>query len=189
MSTPSQRLEIAKFIVDFEARRDDAGRIKVYKLPAGDGGGTYEVAGINDKYHPQEAAALRDLILQRRHEDAERQAAAYIATYTDSVLAWTSITAIEAFLRDCAFNRGAGGAAKIFQLALGVEPDGRVGKITMDAAEKQIGDGSAKEFLGRLREMREYYERNFVGRDEKSKFWKGLVNRWNKAAKMASAYL
>ena len=52
------RRAMAKAIVDFEARRDARGRLAVYRLPAGDGGGSYEVAGINDRYHPTEAAHL-----------------------------------------------------------------------------------------------------------------------------------
>lgn len=187
MSTPEQRLAIARSIVTFEARYDK-GKITVYKLPSGDGGGIFEVAGINDKYHPAEAAALRDLILQGRHSDAETQAAAYIATYTDGVAAWTQHTAVEAFLRDTAFNRGLGGAGRVYQLALGVEPDGRVGNITLTAAAK-IEAADVANFLVQLRDARLGYERRFVGRDEKSKFWKGLVSRWNKALKMAQAYL
>ena len=62
MSTAEERLRMAKSIIDFEARRDAKGRLQVYKLPAGDGGGTYEVAGINDRYHPVEAAHLAQLV-------------------------------------------------------------------------------------------------------------------------------
>ena len=181
-------MTIAAFIVDFEARRDAQGRIQVYKLPAGDGGGEYEVAGINNKYHPDEAASLRHLVMSGRFKDAEQQAQVYIATFTDAVVTWCPITAVEAYLRDCAFNRGAGGAARIFQRALGVEPDGRVGPITLGAASK-LTDKGAKKFLTALREAREYHERHFVGRDESSKFWKGLVNRWNKALEMAASFL
>jgi len=39
---------MAKSIVDFEVRRDAQGHLRVYNLPAGDGGRHYEVAGIND---------------------------------------------------------------------------------------------------------------------------------------------
>jgi peptidoglycan hydrolase-like protein with peptidoglycan-binding domain len=36
MSTPEQRMRMAKQIVDFEARRDKKGHLQVYKLPAWD---------------------------------------------------------------------------------------------------------------------------------------------------------
>ena len=48
MSTPQERLRIAESILNFEARRDRQGRLQVYKLPSGDGGGAFEVAGINE---------------------------------------------------------------------------------------------------------------------------------------------
>jgi hypothetical protein len=53
---------MATAIVDFEARRDRNGHLKVYKLPAGDGGGTYEVAGINECYNKNTADVLVSLI-------------------------------------------------------------------------------------------------------------------------------
>jgi hypothetical protein len=55
MSTPEQRMRMAKQIVDFEARRDKKGHLQVYKLPDWDGGGRYEVAGINEKYNRKSA--------------------------------------------------------------------------------------------------------------------------------------
>ena len=39
--------------VDFESRKDNYGNPKIYELPSGDMGGRYEVAGINDRYHPE----------------------------------------------------------------------------------------------------------------------------------------
>lgn len=184
MTTSKQRLEMAKFIVDCEARRDSQGRLKVYTLPAGDGGGKYEVAGINDRYHPDEVAALMHLIDKGKHAEAETRAIAYIATYTDGVARWTAHPGIEAYLRDCCFNRGAGGAAKIYQLALGVTPDGIVGRKTLEEAA-QVSGLEVLDFLKGLRSAREEYERKVVRRSEKSKFWKGLVNRWDKALKFA----
>jgi len=44
--------EQARRIVDYEARRDAQGHLKVYQLPSGDGGGEREVAGINDPVSP-----------------------------------------------------------------------------------------------------------------------------------------
>lgn len=185
MSTPEERLRIGKQIVDWEARRDSEGRIKVYQLPEGDGGGKYEVAGINDKYHPQEAKMLKDLVESGKHSEAEKLAATYIATYTDNAASWTSVTAIEAFLRDCAFNRGSRGAALIYQIALGVKVDGIVGEKTLTAARQ--AEAQPEQLLQDLREAREKYERR--SRDESSKFWRGLVNRWNKALTFSLSFL
>src|SRR5690349_427775 len=124
MSTPADRQRMAASILDFEARRDKQGRLTVYKLPAGDGGGAYEVAGINERYHPHEAKLLADLIGAGQFQEAERQAREIIALYTDVVAPWSGKPAIECYLRDCCFNRGPRGAARILQRALGVVDDG-----------------------------------------------------------------
>lgn len=182
---PPYQLSIGQFILNVEARRDEKGRLAVYKLPKGDGGGTFEVAGINDRYHPHQADYLRDLINNGQHVAAEQAAVEYLLSYTDVVAGWTSITAFQAFLRDCAFNRGAGGAAKILQIALGVTSDGHVGPKTR-AALCAIPLTARREFLQSLRNAREQYERRIappVG--SRAKFWKGLVNRWDAAYKFA----
>jgi hypothetical protein len=175
------RKKMAESIVKFEGRRDVQGHLRVYNLPHGDGGGCYEVAGINDRYHPREAARLRQLIDAGRFDEAEDYAAEVIAEYTDVVARWTTAPAIEAYLRDCAFNRGPGGAAKILQIALGVKVDGGVGSETLGAL-RQAEKNPAK-LLADLRAARERYELRVAGRREK--FWKGLVNRWDNSLDFA----
>jgi hypothetical protein len=175
------RAKMAKSIVDFEARRDAQGHLRVYNLPASDGGGHYEVAGINERYHPQEAAKLRDLINASRYDEAEAYAAKVIAEYTDVVSKWTTVPGIEAYLRDCAFNRGPGGAAKVLQMALGVKVDGGVGPETLSALRKAEKDPG--KLLAALRVAREQYEIRIAGRREK--FWRGLVNRWDNSLDFA----
>jgi Predicted Peptidoglycan domain len=175
------RKKMAESIVKFEGRRDQQGHLRVYILPPGDGGGRYEVAGINDRYHPQEAAKLRQLIDAGRFDEAEDYAAEVIAEYTDVVARWTTVPAIEAYLRDCAFNRGPGGAAKILQIALGVKVDGGVGPETLGAL-RQAEKNPAK-LLAALRAARQQYELRVAGRREK--FWKGLVNRWDNSLDFA----
>lgn len=172
----SDRMKAAGFILNYEARRDSHGRLCVYPLPKGDGGGTYEVAGINDRYHPEEAAALAKLIRAGKFAEAELQAAGIIATYTDLVGAWHTSPKVVFILRDCAFNRGPRGAAIIYQKAVGAVIDGSVGPKTLEAGNSL----SADELVKKLRSAREWYERKYANRNEKSKFWKGLVNRWNK---------
>jgi hypothetical protein len=176
------RKKMAESIVQFEGRRDAQGHLRVYILPAGDGGGRYEVAGINDRYHPHEAARLRELIDAGRFGEAEEYATEVIAEYTDVVAKWTSVPSIEAYLRDCAFNRGPGGAAKILQMALGVHVDGGVGPETLAALCEAEKD--PPKLLAALRVARENYELRVAGRREK--FWKGLVNRWDNSRDFAS---
>ena len=177
------RKKMAESIVNFEARRDAQGHLRVYILPAGDGGGRYEVAGINDRYHPQEAAKLRQLIDAGRFDEAEDYAAELIAEYTDVVAKWTTVPEIEAYLRDCAFNRGPGGAAKILQIALGVKVDGGVGTETLGALREAEKD--PVKLLAMLRVASEQYEIRVAGRREK--FWNGLVNRWDNSLAFASS--
>ena len=68
---PDYQIAIATFIVNREARRDQRGKLAIYRLPKADGGGTFEVAGINDRYHPAKAAQLRDLINKGLPDQAE----------------------------------------------------------------------------------------------------------------------
>lgn len=187
MSTPAERLRMAESIVNFEARRDKQGHLAIYKLPPGDGGGTFEVAGINERFHPDEAQHLADLINAGRFAEAEEQAQEFIATFTDLVTRWTTSSAIECYLRDCAFNRGPRGAARMLQRALGIADDGVVGPATMALVGEKEKEPLA--LLNALRAAREQYERDVVHRDETSKFWKGLVNRWNKSLAFAKTFL
>jgi uncharacterized protein (TIGR02594 family) len=175
---------MAKSIVDFEARRDPKGRLAVYHLPAGDGGGRYEVAGINDRYHKAEVDLVVALIEAGRHDEAEAYVVEFIAEFTDTVVGWSSDAGIEFYLRDCAFNRGPTGAARILQRAVGVRDDGEVGPQTRSA----IADKTPDQLLVRLRAAREEYEREVVHRDETSKFWRGLVNRWDNALTIARKF-
>lgn len=187
-TTTAQRERMARFIVNAEARHDKNGRLAVYKLPSADGGGTFEVAGINDRYHPLEANTLRDLIQQGHCDDAEELAVMHIAEYTDVVTKWTTHPAIEAYLRDCAFNRGPKGALRILQLAVKVADDGKYGPMTKAAITQAIENPAA--LLKALRAARERYERRIappVG--ARAKFWNGLQNRWNSALAFARGFL
>lgn len=187
MSTPEQRMAMARKIVDFEARRDKKGHLQVYKLPAWDGGGRYEVAGINERFNKAVADRLVELIEAGDYDRAEELAREFIASDTDVVVTWSKIPAIEFYLRDSVFNRGHAGGAKILQMALGVEPDGVVGPRTR--AVLAVAEQDPDTLLKDLRAARERYEREVVGRNERSKPWIGLVNRWNNALKFARTFL
>lgn len=189
MDRPDYQTRIGEWIVNVEARRDKQGRLRVYTLPSGDGGGKYEIAGINDRYHPHAASLLREFIRAGKHACAEAFAVDYILRYTDLVTRWHPFIGIEAFLRDCAFNRGPGGAAKILQIALGFQGrdvDGDVGPKTRAAAAAQIHD--PRVFIASLRRARETYELRIAPpTGARAKFWRGLVTRWDKALAFAEA--
>ena len=176
------RLEMAQKIVNFEAgpdRRDKQGHLKVYLLPKNDSGGKYEVAGICDKHHPGAFRHLKMMLDSFLWEEAERYAVDYIARYTDKAALWSNDWGVQFFLRDCAFNRGPGGAAKILQIAVGAKVDGDVGPET----RTKIARFNGEELLKRLRSAREHYEYNYIGKREGLD--KGLVNRWNNALKVS----
>lgn len=179
--TVEMRRRMAKAIVDFEARRVN-GKIAVYEPPANDGGGAYEVAGINVRYHPVEAAKLKALIEAGRHDEAEASVIDYLLTYTDVASRWTDDAGAEFYLRDCVFNRGPKGAARILQRSLRVPDDGEVGPATRAA----MAAVARADLLTRLRAGRENYEREVVG--YRANFWKGLVNRWDKALATARVF-
>src|SRR5262245_58540436 len=186
MTSSEQRRRMAAAILEFEARRDKQGHLTVYKLPKGDGGGRYEVAGINERYNKETVDVLVSLLQQKSYDEAETLADDFIAQDTDRAAPWTNIPAIEFYLRDSVFNRGANGAARILQRALGIHDDGVVGPQTR--AVEVAAEGDAALLLGKLRLAREQYERDVAHRDESSKFWKGLVNRWNKAIETAKSF-
>lgn len=187
------RQSMAKHIFDFEARRDKAGHLMVYHPPANDGGGSYEVAGINQKFDPVQAAHLKELVEAGKFDEAERYAEDYILQNTNPATSWTTNAAVEFYLRDCVLNRGAGGAAKILQYAVGVSKDwsdhraidGRIGPTSRKFIH--LFDAKPAELLAALRESRESYERHVVGYREN--FWNGLVNRWNNSLAVAKTYL
>ena len=123
--------------VDWEARKDAQGYPAVYKLPSGDMGGKYEVAGINDRYHPEAFQVISSLPAQER----AKAAAEYIQGYT-SPLVEKLPQPLQPFAQDLAFNRGLGGATKYIQEGLNtlnqkVAVDGGFGPKTL-AAIKQV---------------------------------------------------
>lgn len=193
----TKRQQMGREIVQFEGRFDSQGRLQVYKLPPGDGGGAFEIAGINDRYHPTKSKQLKSLIESGQHDKAHSEAGSYIVAYTDPILKFfpsldyaEKNPHIEFLLRDSAFNRGNKGAATILQLALGVTPDGIVGPITQKAFKEAL-DKDPSALARNITKARETYERNSYPwktgkRDESSKFWAGLSNRWKKAHEAGS---
>src|SRR6202035_2719520 len=177
------RHNMAKHILDFEARRGKAGHLAVYNLPPNDGGGRWEIAGINEKYDGPELMKLKQMLDAGQFDAAEAEAESYYLQNTDAATSWTTNAGVEFYLRDCIFNRGAKGAARMLQRACGVKDDGDVGPLTRIA----IQPITPADMLVKLRAARESYEREVVG--YRANLWKGLVNRWNNALTVAKSYL
>jgi len=183
-SRTEQRLSFARDIINFEARRDKSGHLSVYHLPPNDGGGRYEVAGINERYDGPAVLKLVQLLNEAKYEEAEHFAEEYVAENTDPAELLTHVPRLESYLRDIVFNRGQKGAVKTLQIALGVGVDGRWGPISKAAMAKAERNPDA--LLLKLRDARETYERKYVG--YRANFWRGLVNRWNGALRVAQSY-
>ena len=130
---PSNGLPLPLQTVEWESRKDKQGNLAVYKLPSGDMGGNYEVAGINDRYHPEAFKAISSLPPQER----AKAAAEYVQGYT-APLVERLPQALQPFTQDMAFNRGLGGATKYLQqglntLGVNVKVDGGMGPKTLEA--------------------------------------------------------
>ena len=130
---PSGALPLPLQTVEWEGRKDKQGNLSVYKLPTGDMGGNFEVAGINDRYHPEAFKAISSLPAQER----AKAAAEYIQGYT-APLVERLPQALQPFTQDLAFNRGLGGATKYIQQGLNtlgqkVAVDGGMGPKTLTA--------------------------------------------------------
>jgi len=169
-------INAAKTTVNWEGRRDKKGNLSVYALPAGDMGGDYEVAGINDRYHPEAFRKIAGLPAQQREEAAAK----YISEYTAPLVSRLP-QAIQPFAQDMAFNRGMGGATKYIQeglnsLGVKVAVDGAIGPKTLAA----IGGVNPKQLMIAASQAQLNDERTRAGADpRRKKFIVGLENRIN----------
>ena len=169
-------INAAKTTVNWEGRRDKKGNLSVYALPAGDMGGDYEVAGINDRYHPEAFRKIAGLPAQQREEAAAK----YISEYTAPLISKLP-QAIQPFAQDMAFNRGMGGATKYIQeglnsLGVKVAVDGAIGPKTLAA----IGGVNPKQLMIAASQAQLNDERARAGADpRRKKFIVGLENRIN----------
>ena len=155
--------------VDWEGRKDRQGNLMVYDLPSGDMGGSFEVAGINNRYHPEMAEQLKNMAPLERGPAA----AAYIAEYT-SPLTSRLPEPYRPFFQDLAFNRGMGGATRFLQRALGVPDDGVLGPKTLAALEGK----DPTEVMRGVSVEQFAYEKSLAARDpSRNKFLRGLQNR------------
>ena len=185
----------AALIIGNEARRDKQGNLSIYKLPAGDGGGTHEIAGINNGSHPAEYAKLETLVKAGKHAEAEQEAKRYIMQYTQPVgnilqTAGVTSSGIDYFLRDMYFNGGEYGAVRVIHRALGVEDSKKFNADTVEAVKNYLKTHTEQQLLERLKNARErLYKSIAANNPDKRQFLSGWLNRNNRvygqAAEMA----
>jgi len=185
----SRRYRVGHMIVIWEARLDESGYPKLYKIPSGDGGGKFEISGINSKYHFEALERIRKANPEERRKLCAEYIDDYVRKHTGIHWGFDLCPGTELAVLDCAFNRGPGAAARIAQTALKsmkfpVSVDGVWGPQT----RSMLREADQRRFpvIEEIRRARETYERR--NRDESSKFWKGLVNRWNKVTEEAMTW-
>ena len=171
---PSGELPLPLQTVEWEGRKDKQGNLAVYKLPSGDMGGNFEVAGINDRYHPEAFKAISSLPAQ----DRAKAAAEYIQGYT-APLVERLPQALQPFTQDLAFNRGLGGATKYIQEGLNtlgqrVAVDGGMGPKTL-AAINQVEPRALMRAASQA-QLDDEYQRAEVD-PRRKKFIQGLESR------------
>lgn len=175
---------MGEWLLGSEARRDKDGNLIVYDLPDGDGGGSFEVAGINERFHPAEAAKLKDLIEAGKYKEAEEEAKRYIIKFTNPVTKLISLDqgrafspGVEYIMRDLFLNSGKGGATTVLNRALGL-PDKASQEQRRRALEAYEGDDI--DLLNQLRKARKKYYIGIANRNpSKKKFEKGWLRRNN----------
>lgn len=178
------RRHMGKIIYDFEAEIRN-GHVIVEQLPANDGGGKEEVAGINQKYDGPEEELLSRMVENGQYVQAEEEAIRYIIQDTNQAVSISQVAAIEFTCRDIIFNRGYSGCVKTLQKAVGASPDGSWGPISIHALT--IDQAFPEKILQDIHDARAWYESEVVG--TRSNFQQGLQNRWDAALKAGLSFL
>jgi hypothetical protein len=163
------------FIFQSEARRDAKGRLQVYTPPSGDGGGSFEVAGITARFQPKEAARLKALVESGQTDQAEAEAKDFYRRRSAPFTRFTDNAGLQLQLADTVHHRGEGGLRRVLQRATGSEAKDYgelIGTLSKDPAA-----------LDKFSAARQSYEWEEVdkGRSSRKKFRQGLQNRFNKA--------
>jgi hypothetical protein len=166
--------DAADIVFQNEARRDKRGRLSVYSPPEGDGGGSFEVAGITARYQPREAARLRQLVSEGRHDEAEEAAKDFYRRRAEPFVKHSQNPGVQLQLTDTVHHRGEGGLRSILRIATGTSD---LSSAEMIAMIDRDPDG-----LRKFHEARRNYERRVVdrGRESRAKFRQGLENRFQK---------
>lgn len=176
---------VANNTINWEARRDKQGNLAVYDIPSGDYGGTREVAGITDKYHPEAFKRISALPPAQR----EKASADYVLEYT-APIANLVPEPLKAQAVDLGFNRGPGGYTTLVQqglnsLGIPVKVDGAFGRKTLDAMNQvdpeQLINATEDAYLRKERAMAE-------ADPNRAKLYQGIVNRSNKRRQSATMY-
>lgn len=171
--------------------------LRVMRLPEGDGGGNYEIAGICDGIEPKEFNAIKAKLEEGKRDEAWEMCLDYVEKKTHNGKVWSpSLLAVQFFLRDMIFNMGDGGCANVIQRTINyigedyVTVDGKWGPKTEKAWGHVLDRLDEEVILDKLAECRnQRYKAIAESNPKKAKFLKGWYNRTEKALKYAEENL
>ena len=178
-AVPPAEKDIYNIMLAQEIRRDSSGRPIVYALPKEDGGGSFEVAGLNEKYNNQEARALRTMIQAGAPtatiENFIRSVYKQKTQYGADFLPPGHSKGIELFVRDCALNHSPQGVRTILAAAVGTYQADPNLPAVISSYINRYGEAA---LLRNLSGARASYYSDLIQKDSsKSIFRKGWFNR------------
>lgn len=154
--------------------------LRVTRLPSGDGGGKWEIAGICDGIEPKEFNLIKSMLDRGDREAAWDECLCYVLVNTEPLVAKgvAGSYPIEFMLRDMTFNMGVAGTTKVVQRMLDLTIDGKWGKNTQAAWTRAIQSWDEMVVLDLLdRACRARYRSIVKANPVKEKFLTGWMNR------------
>lgn len=187
-AVPAQDTNLYQIILNHEVSGKTIG---VESLISADGGGAWEIAGINVASHPQESSKLRDMIRSGATQDQLKQEIfAYYKQFTqqvaDIVNPIVNSKGIELFMRDCCFNHGPGAINRVLRRAINAPDNADLAK----SLQTYIDTHGKTALLNALSATRAGYYAGIVAHNHsKSVFLKGWRNRNRNITQAARAML
>lgn len=192
------RFDMMATLLNFEDDRiTGPASLRVMRLPEGDGGGTYEIAGICDGIEPKVFNAIKAELEAGNRDKAWDMCIDYVEKKTHNGQVWSPENlAIEFFLRDIIFNMGDGGCVSVIQRTINyygeskVVVDGAWGPKTKKAWEEILSAMTPESLLSALVLCRnQRYKAIATANPKKEKFLKGWYSRTSKAETYAKKLL
>ena len=175
------RKDMAKKILNMEDYKiTGPDSLRVTRLPSGDGGGKWEIAGICDGIEPKEFNLIKSMLDRGDREAAWDECLRYVIANTEPLVnkGVAGSYPIEFMLRDMTFNMGTTGTTKVVQRMLDVEIDGKWGKATQAKWTNVLLSRSEMAVLDLLdRACRARYRSIVKANPVKGKFLTGWMNR------------
>ena len=154
--------------------------LRVTRLPSGDGGGTWEIAGICDGIEPKEFNLIKSMLDRGDREEAWDECLRYVLANTEPLVSKgvAGSYPIEFMLRDMTFNMGTAGTTKVVQRMLDIDIDGKWGKTTQAKWTDAVLSWEEMVVLDSLdRACRARYHSIVRANPVKAKFLTGWMNR------------